>query len=218
MSRTFPTPPRRAFLTGVSAAAVLTVPAIAAAERLARTPRQPLGPFYPDEMPLDRDNDLVRVKGHDAHAVGEVTHVFGQVRGMDGRPVQGARVEIWQCDSRGRYIHTADAGRGRSDPHFQGYGRIVTDADGRYRFRTIKPVPYPGRTPHIHFAVEARNFDRLVTQMYVAGDPRNARDGLLQSVRDPAARQALIVPLAPAGRVEADALAGTFDIVLGKTA
>ena len=99
------------------------------------------------------------------------------------------------------------------DENFQGYGQTLTDATGDYRFRTIRPVPYPGRTPHIHFAVSAPGSPRFVTQMYVAGEPQNERDGVLMGVRDPAARARLIVPFRPAA--EPDALAGTFDIVLG---
>lgn len=207
-------PPRRAMILG--AAASLVVVSTASAATLLRTPRQPLGPFYPDQMPLDLDNDLVRITGERASAVGQVTHVHGRLTDPEGRPVGGALVEIWQCDSKGRYIHTDDARRGPADPHFQGYGRTNTGRDGAYRFRTIRPVPYPGRTPHIHFSVRARGFDPLVTQMYVAGERRNARDGLLQSIRDPAARRALIVALDPAGSLEAGALAGRFDLVIGR--
>jgi protocatechuate 3,4-dioxygenase beta subunit len=101
------------------------------------------------------------------------------------------------------------------DDDFQGYGRTITDGAGGYRFRTIRPVPYPGRTPHIHFAVSGPGSARFTTQMYVAGEPLNERDGVLMGVRDPAARARLIVPLLPAPGVEANALAGTFDIVIG---
>ena len=100
-----------------------------------------------------------------------------------------------------------------ADENFQGYGQTISDAAGGYRFRTIRPVPYPGRTPHIHFAVSGPGFPRFVTQMYVAGEPQNERDGVLMSVPDPDARARLIVPLEPAA--EPGALAATFDIVLG---
>ena len=147
-------------------------------------------------------------------AGGIVTHVFGRVRDRRGRPIAGARIEIWQVDALGRYIHSGDARRGPRDTNFQGFGRAVSEADGGYRFRTIKPVPYPGRTPHIHFAVRAGNFRRLITQMYIAGEPLNETDMLLRRVRDPAERRALIVPLTPVPAIEADALGGRFDIVL----
>jgi protocatechuate 3,4-dioxygenase beta subunit len=184
------------------------------AEELVRTPRQTEGPFYPDRLPLDTDNDLLLVNDAITPAVGEVTHLTGRVLSSSGEPVANAVVEIWQCDSNGRYHHPADR-RGPADPNFQGYGRALTDADGAYRFRTIRPAPYPGRTPHIHFAVTAAGFPKLVTQMYVAGEPGNERDGVLQAVRDAAARRRLLVELTPASHLEPDALAGRFDIVLG---
>jgi protocatechuate 3,4-dioxygenase beta subunit len=178
------------------------------------TPRQTPGPFYPQSFPADSDNDLVQVTGRSGIAAGTITYVSGRVLDRDDKPVAGARVEIWQCDAHGRY-HYVDDGRGEPprDENFQGYGQVVTDAAGGYRFRTIRPVPYPGRTPHIHFAVSGAGVPRFTTQMYVAGEPLNERDDILMSVRDPAARARLIVPLRPAP--EAGALAGTFDIVLG---
>jgi protocatechuate 3,4-dioxygenase beta subunit len=177
------------------------------------TPRQSEGPFYPTLLPLDADNDLVTVAGREARAAGTVTHVFGRVLDADAQPLAGARVEIWQCDAAGRYHHPGDP-RGPADPNFQGFGHTLAAADGGYRFRTIRPVPYPGRTPHIHFAVIAPGRQRLVTQMYVAGEPGNARDGLYNAIRDPAARASVTVELAPAGDLEPGALAGRFDIVL----
>lgn len=185
------------------------------AAMLLPTPPQTAGPFYPRSFPPDSDNDLVQIAGHAGTANGTITHVTGRVLDEGGRAVSGARVEIWQCDANGRYHYVDD---GRSDPprdeNFQGYGQTLTDGGGSYRFRTIRPVPYPGRTPHIHFAVSAPGFRRFVTQMYVAGEPRNDRDGVLMGVPDPAARARLIVPLRPAPDTEADALAGTFDIIL----
>ena len=139
---------------------------------------------------------------------------MGRVLGIDGRPIPNATVEIWQCDARGRYLHPDDTGGRPRDSAFQGYGRAVSDADGAYRFRTIKPVPYPGRTPHIHFAVEAPGRRELVTQMYVAGEPLNERDGLYRQIRDLRQRAAVTVRLEPANGIEAGALAGRFDITL----
>ncbi len=185
-------------------------PAVAA---LLATPRQTTGPFYPLTKPLDSDADLVVVAGRPGPAKGTVTHVIGRVLDPGGRPVADARVEIWQCDALGAYHHPRDGG-GR-DPNFQGYGRMDAGDDGAYRFRTIRPVPYPGRTPHIHFAVTARGFPTLTTQMYVAGDPRNERDFVLSRIADPRARASVIVPLEPAPDVEAASLLGVFDIVLG---
>ena len=214
---------RRVLASGLSTAALSSValssvalsPVVAA---LMPTPRQGLGPFYPSLKPLDSDTDLVAVAGHGKQAAGQVVHVMGRVVDARGRPAGGARVEIWQCDAFGRYHHPRDAGaegRGGGDPNFQGYGQTVLAADGAYRFRTIRPVPYPGRAPHIHFAVSGPGFEPLVTQMYVAGEPRNAGDWILNSVGDEAARASLIVDLGPAPEIEPGALRGVFDIVLG---
>jgi protocatechuate 3,4-dioxygenase, beta subunit len=201
-------------LAGLTAAALLPGGlAMAQARRLA-TPAQTEGPFYPVEWAGDIDNDLVLVEGQAARALGQVTHVLGRVLDRSGSAVAGAAVEIWQCDSTGHYRHPRDRQAGR-DPGFQGRGRTLTAADGGYSFRTIRPVAYPGRTPHIHFAIAAPQGPRLITQMYVAGEPLNARDGVLNQIRDARQRESVIVRLEPAERLEAGALAGTFDIVLG---
>lgn len=200
--------------SGLAGLAVASGAGKALAELVA-TPRQPTGPFYPVELPLDSDNDLVQVDGRPERAAGEVFHLFGQVLDPDGRPLSRAEVQIWQCDARGYYHHPRDRG-GQADPNFQGFGTAATDAEGAYRFRTIRPVPYPGRTPHIHVAVLGADFEPLVTQMYLHGEPGNARDGLLGSIRDPAQRESVLVDAAPAPEVEAGALAGTFDLVIGR--
>ena len=212
MARIGPMPRRRLLAAGLAAGAGAVLPSGLSAA-LVPTPRQTSGPFYPLRLPLDSDADLVQVEGRGRAAAGTVTHVFGQVLDEAGRPVAGARVEIWQCDAFGYYHHPRDRG-GQADPDFQGYGRMVVGEDAAFRFRTIKPVPYPGRTPHIHFAISGPGIEKLTTQMYVAGEPFNARDGLLNRVRDAAARARLIVPLEPAPEVEPGALAGRFDIVL----
>jgi protocatechuate 3,4-dioxygenase, beta subunit len=204
----------RRHLLAAASAAVLLRP-FAAAAALLPTPAQTTGPFYPRELPLDRDNDLARVSGAPGGAKGEFAHVFGTVRDIAGRPIAGARVEIWQCNAFGRYHHPNDRRDAPLDPGFQGFGETVTTGEGAYRFRTIKPVPYPGRTPHIHFAVMAPGGARLVTQMYIDGAAGNERDALLNSIRDPEARRSVLVALKPAPEIEGGALAGTFDIVLG---
>ena len=182
---------------------------------LLATPAQTPGPFYPKTLPLDADNDLVRIAGHAREAAGTITHLFGRIVDTDGRAIAKARIEIWQCDSRGHYHHVDDGDVRRLDPDFQGYGKTVSADDGTYRFRTIRPVPYPGRTPHIHVAVTSATGRRLVTQMYVAGEALNDRDPVLSQIRDPAARAAVIVPLAATAQFEPGAIAGTFDIVMG---
>jgi len=164
----------------------------------------------------DSDNDLIRVAGRPGIANGIVTRISGRVLDPNGRPVAEARVEIWQCDANSRYHHVRDGSGDRSrDENFQGYGATTTDAHGSYEFLTIKPVPYPGRTPHVHFAISGSGFERFITQMYVAGEPTNDTDPVLMGIRDPAARARLIVPLHAAPGTSPAGLAGQFDIVLG---
>jgi protocatechuate 3,4-dioxygenase beta subunit len=210
---------RRDTLIGLSALAASnllpSVPARAQA-KLAPTPRQTEGPFYPKDWQGDIDNDLVIVKGDAAKAQGQVVHIEGRVLELSGQPVGGATVEIWQCDAKGIYRHPADeSGSRQRDGGFQGRGRTLTDGAGRYQFRTIRPVAYSSRTPHIHFKVALPAGRTLITQMYVFGEPLNQRDGVLNGIRDPRQRDSVIVRMQPADRLEAGALAGNFDIVIG---
>lgn len=205
---------RRGLLAaGLAGGAALALPGAAAA--LVPTPRQTPGPFYPQRLPLDHDADLTRVAGQARAAEGVPTQVFGRLLTEDGRPITDALVEIWQCDAKGRYHHPMDRG-GRADPAFQGYGQTAVGADGGYRFRTIRPAPYPGRTPHIHFAVSGPGLERLTTQMYVEGDPGNARDVLLSRIRDPEARASVLVPFERDPALEPEGFVARFDIVLGR--
>ena len=211
---------RRRMLAAMAGVAIAGVPlagraqsnAPAPAQSRAPTPAQTEGPFYPVAIPADSDNDLVAVKGAAAPAKGELLLLAGTVVDTEGRPVAGARVEIWQCNAFGRYLHPNDRNPVPEDPGFQGYGQFVTRGDGAYSFRTIRPVPYPGRTPHIHFKVGGPGIRTLVTQMYVAGEPGNARDGLYNALGGESARRAVTVELikAPDGK----ALAGRFEIVV----
>ena len=186
-----------------------------AAPELVTTPRQTEGPFYPTDWTGDADNDLVLVKGEAAQALGEITHVVGRVLDTSGAPIPDARIEIWQCDSTGVYHHPRDTSRLRKrDAQFQGRGRTHSANNGAYAFRTIRPVAYPGRTPHIHFAIDVPGRPQLITQMYVAGEPLNGRDFILNNIRDARQRDSVIVRLEPGERLEAGALVGTFDIVL----
>ena len=180
------------------------------------TPAQAEGPFYPRELPPDRDSDLTRVAGQSTVARGELTDLIGTVTDATGRPLAGVQVEIWQVNAFGRYHHPGDNRGDRPlDPGFQGYGQASTDATGRYRFRTIRPVSYPGRAPHVHVALSGNGFRRLTTQLYVEGAPENLRDGLLNSIRDPALRNSLVVPFAKSSAA-AGVLEARFDIVLAQ--
>src|SRR6516165_6611299 len=148
---------RRGFLgAGLGAGLVLGSAAFtvrgAFVEQLTRTPRLTEGPFYPPKLPLDTDNDLLVINDNITPAVGEITHLSGRVLSQSGEPLRNVAVEIWQCDGNGVYIAQDDA-EGR-DSNFQGFGRFLTGSTGEYYFRTIKPVPYPGRTPHIHVKVK----------------------------------------------------------------
>jgi protocatechuate 3,4-dioxygenase, beta subunit len=206
---------RRRRLLGGLVLGVLALRVAPAAAQLTRTPRQTEGPFYPDKLPLDTDNDLVVVNAG-AAARGELTHLSGRILDAGGAPIKNAVVEIWQVDHNGVYLHSGSAGGTRRDGGFQGFGRFVTGPSGEYYFRTIKPVPYPGRTPHIHFAVVRKGQERFTTQCYIQGEPRNERDGLLNGIREPRARASVIVPFVPLEGTPGE-LAARFDIVLGLT-
>jgi len=211
---------RRGFLTRCASGILLFTSSAAFAEELVRTPRQTEGPFYPDRLPLDTDNDLIVINDHITPAVGEITHLSGRILDASGHPIRNAIVEIWQVDGKGSYIHSRGANSangGARDANFQGFGRFLTGTAGEYYFRTIKPVPYPGRTPHIHFAVKMKGRDRFTTQCYVRGEPRNARDGILMGIRDPRERASVIVPFTPVKESRIGELEARFDIVLGYT-
>ena len=182
---------------------------------LAATPSQTEGPFYPTAFPADSDNDLVQVRGQGARAIGTVLHLQGRVLDASGKPLDGTLVEIWQCDAQGLYDHPRQPGRDRRDTAFQGYGKMLTDAQSAYAFRTLKPVAYPGRTPHIHLKVATADGRQLTTQFYLAGDPQNERDFVYRAaVRDPQQRRRIDMRLQPASGLEEGAFATTMDIVI----
>jgi len=206
--------PRRRGLLLATGLALVSAPRAFAAT-LATTPQQTEGPFYPTSFPADMDNDLVQVRGQQAQAMGTVLHLEGRVLDLNGKPVDGALVEIWQCDAQGIYDHPRQPGRERRDSAFQGYGRLLVKADGHYGFRTLKPVAYAGRSPHIHFKVATATGRRLTSQFYIAGDPGNERDGVFRGIRDPRQRELVEMKLVPAPGLESGALATTMDIVVG---
>lgn len=207
-----PSPSRRILLvTGATLLAATTTPAwLSPSQAQGRafepTPRQAEGPFYPVTLPTDSDFDLLR-NGSARYARGQPAWVEGTVLDTAGRPVPGAVVEIWQCDQAGHYHHPGDGGR--ADPAFQGFGRVTVGSDGRYRFRTLRPAPYSGRTPHIHVMVRLDRRELLTTQLYVAGDAGNERDFLWQRL-NAQGRAALTVPFAP----DTDGLRARFPIVV----
>jgi protocatechuate 3,4-dioxygenase, beta subunit len=182
----------------------------------------PLGPFYPQIKPLDQDADLTMIVGKPGRAEGKVIHLMGRVMNLKGEPVGGAKVEIWQTDSKGRYVHPSDENPVPADPNFQGYSAQLTDAEGRYRFKTVKPAPYPVlflvstlRAPHIHFEVSGK-YDRVVTQMFFPNEPLNAQDGSFG--RLPAAYKEVATAriLPPTKDLEAGSVIAVWDIILPK--
>jgi protocatechuate 3,4-dioxygenase beta subunit len=210
-------PNRRHFIRSLGlGAAFFTVPGVFA-EELLQTPRQTEGPFYPDHLPLDTDNDLLVINEGITPAVGEVTYVSGRILDARGEPIRGALVEIWQCDAKGAYLHSGTTNADKRDKNFQGFGRFMTGSSGEYLFRTIKPVPYPGRTPHIHYKVKRNGKELLTTQCYIKGHPGNEKDGIWRGIRDEKARAAVTVDFLPLKGARTGELAAKFDLVLGMT-
>lgn len=204
---------RSALQHGLAATALIAAPALWLGPRAQQpahkrlTPSQTEGPYYPVRLPDDHDADLLR-SGARRYQQGQPTWLEGEVTNPSGEPVRGAAVEIWQCDHNGRYHHPGDGNQ--ADPNFQGFGRVSVDAQGRYRFRTLRPVTYGGRAPHIHLKVKLGSRELLTTQVYVQGEPRNERDMLWRSIRDEADRLALTVPFQPVS----DGLLARFPIVV----
>lgn len=208
---------RRRFLSRCGAGLALFAAPGAFAEALLQTPRQTPGPFYPDHLPLDTDNDLIIINDNLKPAVGEITYLSGRILDASGNPIRDATVEIWQCDKNGAYLHSGSGNAEKRDPNFQGFGRFLTSSTGEYLFRTIKPVAYPGRAPHIHFAIKMKGRERWTTQCYIKGDPANPKDGIWKSVKDDAQRESITVDFAPLKSARAGELAAHFDLVMGFT-
>jgi protocatechuate 3,4-dioxygenase beta subunit len=212
---------RRSALRGGLALAslVLFKPGVFA-EELSRTPSLTEGPFYPDKLPLDTDNDLIIINNSLTPAVGEVTHLTGRVLDASGSPVKDVTIEIWQCDAKAVYLHRRDSipKAAQRDTNFQGFGCFTTASSGEYRFRTIKPVPYPGRPAgHIHVKVKKGDRELLTSQIFVAGAPGNTRDGVFSGLRDAFDRELVMADFVPVKGSKVGELSATFDIVLGRT-
>jgi protocatechuate 3,4-dioxygenase beta subunit len=212
-------PSRRHFLGSMTAilAASYATPGLYA-ELLKPTARTTEGPFYPDHLPLDTDNDLLVLNDSITPALGQITHLSGKILDIKGEPVRNAFIEIWQVDAKGAYIHSQSAGRSEHDSNFQGYGRFLTNSKGEYYFRTIKPVPYPGRTPHIHVAVSRNGQRLLTTQILFNGEKQNERDGVFNGIRDPEARKSILADYQAIPNSKLNELAVNWDCVIGKTA
>jgi protocatechuate 3,4-dioxygenase beta subunit len=213
-------PSRRLFLASATAALPLWTVRGAFAQELTETPPQTEGPFYPNKLPLDTDNDLIVINDTITPAVGEITHLTGRILDARGNPVKNAVVEIWQCDNNGVYLHTKDSEpkKNQQDKHFQGFGRFVTSSTGEYYFRTIKPVPYPGRTPHIHYKIKKGGKELLVTQCYIKGHPGNAKDFIFKAAgKTPKDMAAIEVAFEKLKESKVGELAAKWDVVLGVT-
>lgn len=199
----------RTLAIGAAAGSLLATRALAQAanpQPLRLTPAQSEGPFYPQREPKDADHDLLR-HGSSQYTKGKPAWVEGVVLDRSGKPLKGGAIEIWQCDEDGHYDHPRDGSR--MDTAFQGFGRVTLDGDGRFKFRTIRPSNYVGRTPHIHAKVKLGRQELLTTQLYVAGDPGNAGDGLWRRMSEPD-RAAVTVPYVAVP----DGLKATYQIVV----
>lgn len=208
---------RRQFLQqSAFGAALFTTPGLFA-EQLIPTGLMGEGPFYPDKLPLDTDNDLLIINDSITPAVGEITHLTGRILSPTGQPIRNAFVEIWQVDANGVYLHSGSANKAQADKNFQGYGRFLTDVKGQYYFRTIKPVLYPGRTPHIHIAVSKNGKRVFTSQMLIKGNASNEKDFLYQAIRNVKQRETVMAEFRPIKDSKIGELAANFDVVLGQT-
>lgn len=218
MSSPIIVPSRRLFLASAATLPFWTVKG-AFADELTKTPSQTEGPFYPNKLPLDTDNDLLVINDKITPAVGEITHLTGKILDAKGNPVKNALVEIWQCDANGVYLHTDDSTpkEKQQDKNFQGYGKFLTGGTGEYYFRTIKPVPYPGRTPHIHFKIKKGRDHLLTTQMYIKGHEGNPKDGIWRGTPEGKLRDSITIDFEKLKNSKLGEWSANFVIVLGVT-
>lgn len=217
MTPIYPALQRRHFLAGLGVAGLALFTPGVMADELTKTPKMTEGPFYPDKLPLDTDNDLIVINDQLTPAIGQITHLTGKILSANGSPMRNAVVEIWQVDNHGAYLHSGSDNGGKRDKNFQGFGRFVTSSTGEYYFRTIKPVPYPGRTPHIHMMVKVKDQPKFCTQCFIKGEPQNDRDGVLRGIRDPKAKESVIVDFASIPGSKLNEVAAKFNVVLGYT-
>lgn len=189
----------------------------ALADELTKTPAQTEGPFYPDKLPLDTDNDLIIINDALTSAVGTIAHFGGKILDAKGNPLKNAVVEIWQCDNNGAYIHSGTDNKAKQDGNFQGFGRFVTGSTGEYYFRTIKPVPYTPRTPHIHMKIKKGGKELLTTQCYIEGHSGNAKDGVFRGLGSEKLQKVCSADFAAIKDSKIGAVAATWNVVLGVT-
>ncbi len=201
---------RRALI--LAAPALLVPGSVYAALKL--TPGAGEGPFYPVQRPSDDDSDLVRVEGAVREAGGEILHLAGRLLDSSARPIAGLRIEIWQCDANGVYLHPRDRRFASRDSGFQGFGHAVADASGHFAFRTIVPVSYPGRTPHIHVKVRDRQRDLITTQLYREGYPQNPSDFLFRRLSTDEQRR-VSMAIKPSASPRRPAFETEIDLVIG---
>jgi protocatechuate 3,4-dioxygenase, beta subunit len=222
MKATSPLADRRRFMQGLAlgAAAFYTDRGLFAElldKQLVLTPAQTEGPFYPKPLPLDTDNNLIVINDALTPAVGHITHLTGRLLTPSGSLIRNAEVEIWQCDNNGVYIHPKSGNASNRDSNFQGFGRFSVGSSGEYYFRTIQPVPYTGRTPHIHFKIKKSGRPDFITQCYIRGHAENAKDGVLKGIKDPKQLNSVMVDFLPIKESMIGEVSARFDIVLGWT-
>jgi len=207
--------PRRAFLRQLGLGAVFVAVPGAFAEELSRkTSSVEEGPFYPHQLPLDTDNDLIIVNNSITPAVGQITHLSGRLLDVGGSPIRDATIEIWEVDSMGVYLADRPH-QAKFDANFQGFGRFLTGSTGEYYFRAIKPVSYPGRrAPHIHFKIRRKGQEPWDTQLFVKGEPGNEQDGIYRRIGGAQARASVTADFVPLPDSRIGEVAARFDIVL----
>ena len=212
---------RRGFFKSMAlASAGFTLPGYLA-EALTLTPQQTQGPYYPlaDDIPLDKDNDLVQLGDNLTAASGIVTYVSGRVLDGSGNPIRGALVELWHADTNGVYTYSTGAGRNAAaDPNFAGFGQFVTGSAGAYKFRTIRAGLYTGRTRHFHWGITIPGqTSRFTTQTYWSGEPGNSSDGVLNGISNADQKASVILAFTPLPGTTTGEVQATWDIVMGLT-